>query len=1237
MTGAKNLRLPPGRKASGPYCGKWIFVFLSLLLLLLGEERAPTSALVSEVTITKSVYPTRVAPGSRLTYNITLTNATLQGANDLEVSDLLPAGFRYVAGSTRVYSNHALVSTADPVVVGQMVSWRGLPLPAARQGAYYGIHTFIQDRCDSDYINYQLDRALELMGPGAFVKQLFYRVTPELAGPLPCWVDFVNRAYDRGLVPVVRLQGVHGGPYWLKPEPDSPGNYTTIAQAYKRVVQGLPRRDGQRLYVEIWNEPNLDIEWSGAPNPVEYAEFLVDVAAAIRSIGDSRIVILNGGLSPGGNYHNLAFIDAMATVPGAMDAFDVWSAHPYPGNHPPQYNNHDGSATYHDLTIDSYLLELERLAAHGRKNVQVILTETGYALGQNNFWFEGYPPITEQNRADYILRAFRDYWRYWPELLGVCPYELVDPRGDWWVWDWLYPDGQHHEQYDAIAGLPKTGPLAPSHVTIEFQAIAASISGTYYNQVAAAASNLTIPTLSNVALVLITAPTPTRTATPTATGTPPTATQTPTPTATSPCQEWVVNGGLEDTAGWTISQNATLTDQQVHGGDLALRLGIVDGPNVYSYSSATQLLTLPTDAAQITLSFWYYPLSGDLANDLQMVRIYENGELREGYLYKPSDQRQWLHMSQDLSAYRGRTILLYLGVRNDGQGGTTAMYLDDVSVRVCGVSSHTPTWTPTATRTRTPTISPTPLATPTPTAGTREPGCDDLLANADFEEDDAWEIVDTAYPARYTEERAYAGRRALLLGILGGENTKSYSSARQLIEMPADATHIVLSFWYYPISTDEAHDRQYVLILDENNVYLEQLMWTGANAQGWLYRQYSLTKYAGQRIKVHFGVYNDGAGGTTAMYVDQASVVACWGDITPTPTPTPIFAHRIQLPRLGKGEDESWTILSRDPGVVMPARMASEETEIAAPEVVPQRWPLPMAATSDPLDLPQLALDEAARRVYVVANGRIAMLDADDGTLLATRAIGRRAQEIAVDPARQRLYISERENDQLWMLDSVSLNTVAVIAGIPQPGQVAFAGDRVYVTATASDELYIINADTTTVEMRLPVGRAPYAVAADSTGPYLLVANAGAGTVTAINRFDNSIAGVVSLGGLGYPQDIAVDTRRSVFYVAYAISPTSHAVAILKAPFTTGQIMPGRDAYPLLGAYGLAFDPVADHLYVMNGVAWLALQPESGRLLHTVQTGTEVAFPDLVVDWIGRTILVVGRQRASLEVWRSLP
>ena len=106
----------------------------------------------------------------------------------------------------------------------------------------------------------------------------------------------------------------------------------------------------------------------------KYASFLVDVAEAIRSLGDPRIIILNSALSPGGDYGYLAYIDAMATVPGAMDAFDVWASHPYPGNHPPEYNIHDGTATYRDATIDTYLLELERLTAHGRPGMQVLLT-----------------------------------------------------------------------------------------------------------------------------------------------------------------------------------------------------------------------------------------------------------------------------------------------------------------------------------------------------------------------------------------------------------------------------------------------------------------------------------------------------------------------------------------------------------------------------------------------------------------------------------------------------------------------------------------------------------------------------------------------------------------------------------------------------------------------------------------------------------------------------------------------
>jgi hypothetical protein len=37
----------------------------------------------------------------------------------------------------------------------------------------------------------------------------------------------------------------------------------------------------------------------------------------------------------------------------------------------------------------------------------------------------------------------------------------------------------------------------------------------------------------------------------------------------------------------------------------------------------------------------------------------------------------------DVSHYAGQTVLLRLGVRNDGQGGAMAVYLDDVSLQAC--------------------------------------------------------------------------------------------------------------------------------------------------------------------------------------------------------------------------------------------------------------------------------------------------------------------------------------------------------------------------------------------------------------------------------------------------------------------------------------------------------------------------------------------------------------------------
>ena len=150
---------------------------------------------------------------------------------------------------------------------------------------------------------------------------------------------------------------------------------------------------------------------------------------------------MNAGLAPQGDVDNLAFIRAaIAAEPGFGSAFDAWASHPYPHNQPPEHNLHDGTALPGSRNIiDAYLLELQTLRDAGvdTTGLRVMLTETGYELGDR--WYPEYPPITEDNRAEYTRRAFADYWSRWPEVQAVTPFELSDSNGSWRPFDWVWP------------------------------------------------------------------------------------------------------------------------------------------------------------------------------------------------------------------------------------------------------------------------------------------------------------------------------------------------------------------------------------------------------------------------------------------------------------------------------------------------------------------------------------------------------------------------------------------------------------------------------------------------------------------------------------------------------------------------------------------------------------------------------------------------------------------------------
>jgi hypothetical protein len=426
--------------------------------------------------------------GGEAFYQITILNSEDGIVDSAYVTHTLPLGLSYVPGSAVLSAGGWPVDLVEPVVRGQTIVWGPLQLPSAghSEGNPYGIHTFVQDFCDFDFVELHLDQALELAGSGGYVTQMFYSISADTAGPDPCAVHFINSAYDRNLIPILRLQGVFGDGIWKKPDPGPGGAYEEIAAAFARYVAGLPRRKGLPLYVSIWNEPDVPREWSSAPNAEEYARFFVATSDAIRRLGDSRIKILNGPVTQ--FVEGLEFIGRAMEVPGFADAFDAWACHCYPYNHPPSYNIHDGTAFYLEVTIDCYLRQREVLAHYGRGDVQFFIKETGYDLGEEGYSGEGFPAIDEESRAQFTVSAFEDYWTQWPEVSAVTPFYLGDAwSGDEWLpWEWidyfnpeLEPsfsiDWRTHPVFDAVAALPKPhGNPLPRSLEISFRALVGS-------------------------------------------------------------------------------------------------------------------------------------------------------------------------------------------------------------------------------------------------------------------------------------------------------------------------------------------------------------------------------------------------------------------------------------------------------------------------------------------------------------------------------------------------------------------------------------------------------------------------------------------------------------------------------------------------------------------------------------------------------------------------------------------
>ena len=158
------------------------------------------------------------------------------------------------------------------------------------------------------------------------------------------------------------------------------------------------------------------------------------------------------------------------------------------------------------------------------------------------------------------------------------------------------------------------------------------------------------------------------------------------------------------------------------------------------------------------------------------------------------------------------------------------------------------------------------------------PECTDVLTNGSMDERTAWQLPLTRVRAAYVAGGGFGDSDGLRLGPAEKQFAPtSYSTAFQDVAVPADAKRIVLrTFMLRRASATPGDDLQYIRVTSlSRRASVRTLLRSTINSNHWEAQEFDLTAYKGQRVRVLFGVYNNGRGGVTSMIVDSISLLAC--------------------------------------------------------------------------------------------------------------------------------------------------------------------------------------------------------------------------------------------------------------------------------------------------------------------------------------------------------------------------
>ncbi len=149
------------------------------------------------------------------------------------------------------------------------------------------------------------------------------------------------------------------------------------------------------------------------------------------------------------------------------------------------------------------------------------------------------------------------------------------------------------------------------------------------------------------------------------------------------------NNSFEASHDWYLpitAYSAHYTSQISHSGSRSMQTGIVNPwHNRYSYSDFGQLTVVPGSSSSVLLKFWAYRTSNEWNGaDKQYLLVLNNwGYWIDTLLWNhSSNAASWVEITRDLTLkpYNGWPVRLQFGTYNNGWGGVTAMFVDDVTL-----------------------------------------------------------------------------------------------------------------------------------------------------------------------------------------------------------------------------------------------------------------------------------------------------------------------------------------------------------------------------------------------------------------------------------------------------------------------------------------------------------------------------------------------------------------------------